>query len=29
MNKVGIPAYVPLSGKTMTFDGSGKCVSGC
>jgi L-ascorbate metabolism protein UlaG (beta-lactamase superfamily) len=29
MNKVGIPAYVPLSGRTMTFDGSGKCVSGC
>lgn len=24
-----VPAYVPLSGKTMGFDGSGKCVSGC
>lgn len=24
-----MPAYVPLSGKTMTFDGRGKCVSGC
>ena len=24
-----VPAYVPLSGKTMEFDGSGKCVSGC
>jgi L-ascorbate metabolism protein UlaG (beta-lactamase superfamily) len=24
-----VPAYVPLSGKTMAFDGGGKCVSGC
>ena len=24
-----VPAYVPLSGKTMEFDGSGKCTSGC
>lgn len=24
-----VPAHVPLSGKTMTFDGRGKCVSGC
>lgn len=23
------PVHVPLSGKTMEFDGSGKCVSGC
>jgi L-ascorbate metabolism protein UlaG (beta-lactamase superfamily) len=24
-----MPVHVPLSGKTMDFDGSGKCVSGC
>jgi L-ascorbate metabolism protein UlaG (beta-lactamase superfamily) len=24
-----VPVYVPLSGKTMEFDGSGKCVKGC
>lgn len=24
-----VPAHVPLSGKTMAFDGRGKCVSGC
>lgn len=24
-----MPAHVPLSGKTMAFDGRGKCVSGC
>jgi L-ascorbate metabolism protein UlaG (beta-lactamase superfamily) len=24
-----MPVHVPLSGKTMAFDGSGKCVSGC
>jgi len=24
-----VPVYVPLSGKTMSFDNSGKCVSGC
>lgn len=29
INKVGIPAHVPLSGKTMTFDGSGKCIANC
>ena len=29
MKRVGMPAHVPLSGKTMTFDGSGKCVAGC
>jgi L-ascorbate metabolism protein UlaG (beta-lactamase superfamily) len=23
------PAYVPLSGKTLEFDGAGKCVKGC
>jgi len=26
---VHVPAYVPLSGKTMSFDGGGKCVAGC
>lgn len=26
---VKVPVHVPLSGKTMEFDGSGKCVSGC
>jgi len=25
----GIPVHVPLSGKTMEFDGNAKCVSGC
>jgi len=29
MKRVGIPAHIPLSGKTMDFDGSGKCVAGC
>jgi len=24
-----IPAYVPLSGKTMEFNGGGKCIKGC
>jgi len=24
-----VPVHVPLSGKTMSFDGNGKCVSGC
>jgi L-ascorbate metabolism protein UlaG (beta-lactamase superfamily) len=26
---VRVPAHVPLSGKTMAFDGGGRCVSGC
>jgi L-ascorbate metabolism protein UlaG (beta-lactamase superfamily) len=26
---VRVPAHVPLSGKTMAFDGSGRCTSGC
>ncbi len=25
----GHPVHVPLSGRTMQFDGSGKCVAGC
>ena len=29
VQRVGIPTHIPLSGKTMTFDGSGKCVAGC
>jgi L-ascorbate metabolism protein UlaG (beta-lactamase superfamily) len=24
-----VPVHVPLSGKTMEFDGTGKCVAGC
>jgi L-ascorbate metabolism protein UlaG (beta-lactamase superfamily) len=24
-----VPVHIPLSGKTMEFDGSGKCVAGC
>ncbi len=24
-----MPVHIPLSGKTMEFDGAGKCVSGC
>ena len=28
-SKVSIPVHIPLSGKTMAFDGNGKCVSGC
>ena len=26
---VKVPVHVPLSGKTMEFDGAGKCVGGC
>ncbi|AXS40125.1 MBL fold metallo-hydrolase [Breoghania sp. L-A4] len=29
MNAVSVPVHVPLSGKTMEFDGSGTCVAGC
>jgi L-ascorbate metabolism protein UlaG (beta-lactamase superfamily) len=29
MKAVKVPAHVPLSGKTMEFDGDGKCQSGC
>ena len=29
MKAVGIPTHIPLSGKTMEFDGGGKCVAGC
>ena len=26
---VGVPVYVPLSGKSMAFGGDGRCVAGC
>jgi hypothetical protein len=26
---VKVPVHVPLSGRTMTFDAAGTCVSGC
>lgn len=26
---VHVPVYLPLSGKTMAFDGNGKCTGGC
>jgi len=26
---VGVPVHVPLSGRTMEFDGTGKCTAGC
>jgi L-ascorbate metabolism protein UlaG (beta-lactamase superfamily) len=29
MKAVKVRAYVPLSGKTMEFNGGGRCVSGC
>ena len=29
MKAVKVPVYVPLSGKTMEFDASGKCTAGC
>ena len=29
IKRVAVPAHVPLSGKTMQFDGSGRCVAGC
>ncbi len=29
MKASGVPVYVPLSGKTLGFDGNAKCVSGC
>ena len=29
MKAAKVPVHVPLSGKTMAFDGHGKCVSGC
>ncbi|MGH6948768.1 MAG: MBL fold metallo-hydrolase [Kiloniellales bacterium] len=29
MKAVEVPVYLPLSGRTMEFDGDAKCVSGC
>ena len=29
MKATKVPVHVPLSGRTMAFDGHGKCVSGC
>jgi L-ascorbate metabolism protein UlaG (beta-lactamase superfamily) len=29
LKAVKVPAYVPLSGKTMEFDAGGKCTAGC
>jgi L-ascorbate metabolism protein UlaG (beta-lactamase superfamily) len=29
MKRVTVPVHVPLSGKTMAFEGNGRCVSGC
>ena len=29
MNAVTVPVHLPLSGKTMTFDGGGICTDGC
>jgi L-ascorbate metabolism protein UlaG (beta-lactamase superfamily) len=29
LKAVHVKAYVPLSGKTMEFDGGGKCTAGC
>jgi hypothetical protein len=29
MKQVKVPVHVPLSGRTMEFDGKAKCVKGC
>ncbi len=29
MKAVKVPVYIPLSGRTMSMDASGKCVAGC
>ena len=29
MKTVKVPVHIPLSGKTMEFDGAGKCTAGC
>jgi hypothetical protein len=29
MKAVKVPAYLPLSGRTMEFDAAGKCTAGC
>jgi L-ascorbate metabolism protein UlaG (beta-lactamase superfamily) len=29
LQAVNVPVHIPLSGKTMAFDGQGRCQSGC
>jgi hypothetical protein len=29
MKAVKVPVHIPLSGKTMEFDATGKCTAGC
>jgi L-ascorbate metabolism protein UlaG (beta-lactamase superfamily) len=29
INAVRVPVHLPLSGRTMEFDGAGQCLSGC
>ena len=29
LSLIDMPGYVPLSGRTMEFDGAGRCVAGC
>jgi hypothetical protein len=29
INAVNVPVIIPLSGRAMEFDGSGRCVAGC
>jgi hypothetical protein len=29
VKEVKVPVHLPLSGRTMVFDGKGTCVSGC
>jgi len=29
MKAAGMPVYLPLSGRTMSFDAAGRCVAGC
>jgi L-ascorbate metabolism protein UlaG (beta-lactamase superfamily) len=29
MKAVKVPVHIPLSGKTMEFDGAGRCTAGC
>lgn len=29
MKTLKVPEYIPLSGRTMQFDATGKCTAGC
>jgi len=29
MKRAGVPTHIPLSGRTMAFDGAGRCTAGC